>query len=142
MKHVSASSSYDKVGDQTLLAIETHYSWNSQQRPPWGQKKVAVVWERFKQESMYELSAPKSGRWTEISRCEEVAASGVSTLQPLRIRKLKQKIHPDFNPTRSHKGHGSFKRIITPNFGDRHFRNIVYFFQKDAEQVFNCRMDL
>ena len=28
------------------------YSWTSPQRPPWGQKKVAVV-ERFKQASMY-----------------------------------------------------------------------------------------
>ena len=45
---------------------------------PRGQKSVSVE-ERFKQESMYELSAPKSGRRSEFSRCEEVAASGDST---------------------------------------------------------------
>ena len=37
------------------------YSWTSLQRPPWGQKKVAIV-ERLKQESMYGLSAQKNGR--------------------------------------------------------------------------------
>ena len=35
---------------------ERKYSWTSPQRPPWGQMKVAFV-ERFKQESMYGLSA-------------------------------------------------------------------------------------
>ena len=35
---------------------EKKYSWTSPHRPPWGQKKVAFV-ERFKQESMYGLSA-------------------------------------------------------------------------------------
>ena len=35
---------------------ERNYSWTSPQRPPWGQMKVAFV-ERFKQESMYGLSA-------------------------------------------------------------------------------------
>ena len=37
---------------------------------PWGQKKVAIV-ERFKQESMYRLSAYKNG-----VRCGEEAISG------------------------------------------------------------------
>ena len=41
---------------------KVNYSWTSLQRPPRGQKKVAIV-ERFKQESMYGLSAKKSGRY-------------------------------------------------------------------------------
>ena len=32
--------------------IQEYYSWTSLQRPPWGQKKVAIV-ERFKREPMY-----------------------------------------------------------------------------------------
>ena len=43
----------------------SRYSWNSPQRPPLGQKKVAIV-EGFKQESMCGLSAKKAAvveRW-------------------------------------------------------------------------------
>ena len=46
----------------TKVYYKVNYSWTSLQRPPWGQKKVAIV-ERFKQESMYGLSAQKSGRY-------------------------------------------------------------------------------
>ena len=53
--------------------MSSRYSWNSPQRTLWRQKKVAVV-ERFKQESMYGLSAWKNGR------CEDVAVSGGSTV--------------------------------------------------------------
>ena len=42
----------------TKVYYKVNYSRTSLQRPPWGQKKVAIV-ERFKQESMYGLSAPK-----------------------------------------------------------------------------------
>ena len=45
-------------------------SRTSPKRPPWGQKKAAVL-ERFKQESMYGLSATKK------SPCREVAVVDV-----------------------------------------------------------------
>ena len=45
------------------------YSWIPPQRPPWGQKKVAVE-NKFKQQSIYGLSAEK------IGRCGEVAVGG------------------------------------------------------------------
>ena len=48
----------------------------SKKRSPQGQKKVAVV-ERRKQESMYGLSAKKSGR------CREIAVRGGSTITKL-----------------------------------------------------------
>ena len=48
-----------RVGaNQGLLVREDNYSWTFPQRPPWGQKKVAVI-ERFKQESVCGLSAKK-----------------------------------------------------------------------------------
>ena len=48
-----------RVGaNQGLLVREDNYSWTFPQRPPWGQRKVAVV-ERFKQESVCGLSAKK-----------------------------------------------------------------------------------
>ena len=48
-----------RVGaNQGLLVREDNYSWTFSQRPPWGQRKVAVV-ERFKQESVCGLSAKK-----------------------------------------------------------------------------------
>ena len=45
------------------------YSWTSPKRPPWRHKKVAGV-ERFKQESMYGLSAKKSGHCREVTVVE------------------------------------------------------------------------
>ena len=44
--------------------IISKYSGTSLQRPPWRQKKVAIV-ERFKQESMYGLSAKTNDCCTE-----------------------------------------------------------------------------
>ena len=45
------------------FALQSHhfifiYSWTSLQRPPWEQKKVAIV-ERLKQECMHGLSVKK-----------------------------------------------------------------------------------
>ena len=46
----------------TKVYYKVNYSWTAPQRPSWEQKKVAIV-ERFKRESMYGLSAQKSGRY-------------------------------------------------------------------------------
>ena len=39
-------------------------------QPPWGQKTVLAIVERFKQESMYGLPAKKSGRCREVAIVE------------------------------------------------------------------------
>ena len=73
---------------QRPLLYNGHCFWRtdlgtSAQRPRWGHKQVAFV-EKFKQESMYALSAQK--KWPLLSgcRCGEVAVSGSSTVQSSR----------------------------------------------------------
>ena len=59
--------------DWSPYTVQYHkkYSWTSLPWPSWGQNKEAIV-ERLKQESMYGLSAKKTGR------CGEVAVIGGS----------------------------------------------------------------
>ena len=52
----------DSTADHNVSFKVLVHSQTSAQRPPRGHKKMAVV-ERFKQESMYGLSAKKSGRY-------------------------------------------------------------------------------
>ena len=49
----------DHSMNQHSVSYKNLYSWTPPQRPLWGQKKVAVV-EKFKQESIYGLSAEKN----------------------------------------------------------------------------------
>ena len=70
---------------QRPLLYNGHCFWRtdlgtSAQRPRWGHKKVAFV-EKFKQESMYALSAQKTWPLLSGCRCGEVAVSGSSTVQ-------------------------------------------------------------
>ena len=68
----------DSTADHNVSFKVLVHSQTSPQRPPRGHKKMAVV-ERFKQESMYDLSAEKSGR------CREMAVIRGSTVTNLKL---------------------------------------------------------
>ena len=68
----------DSTADHNVSFKVLVHSQTSAQRPPRGHKKMAVV-ERFKQESMYDLSAKKSGC------CREVAVIRGSTVTKLKL---------------------------------------------------------
>ena len=58
---------------QRTISSHLNYSCTSVQRPPWGQKKVAIV-ERMKQKVKVWTVRPKNGR------CGEVTVGGDSTV--------------------------------------------------------------
>ena len=68
----------DSTADHNVSFKVLIHSQTSAQRPRRGHKKMAVV-ERFKQESMYDLSAKKSGC------CREVAVIRGSTVTKLKL---------------------------------------------------------
>ena len=59
----------DSTADHNVSFKVLVHSQTSPQRPPRGHKKMAVV-ERFKQESMYDLSSKKSGCCREVAVVE------------------------------------------------------------------------